>query len=557
MLLGPPVPCHALAAHQGDGGVYIPSRHGGKGAEIADTAVRLLRNGVHGVRAYVGIGPGGGKGGRQRIAVRRIGESAAVFKSACIKHDALPPDGDRAGIGQHAGIGDTQRSASVVIAQRDRSVIVQLPGDLQQSAVPSGHRDRSPVDHRAALIDVEAHFAGDEHLSVRVVGEAAVHIHRADDGKPAGVDHRSLHRERFASADGERAGLYGQRLVPTHVIRPGMQVAPVALARIRHIDTGDAALVQRSRQLGGGGIVQCPDRLRHRRLRRGRRYRRVGASAAVSVVTVRVVPAVRKHLIRAAAAAKLIPERPLRGVGGGLLLAEPVLRAPDDLLHREGRVFRHLLLKRRVLCQLHRHKGRNVLLPQLRHRQAGLLSGPGRAVHRRRDRLPAGDDRPAQLAGGRLRRGHGQRPLQQVDAGEGAVHHLHPARGAADAGDHGGRADVQALVLLHWSGHVEKQLAGHGLQLQLLPGLGHLAPAGRVQLHGLGAVQTDVGIAVRPRLEDVAAVKAHSVGGRHRPPCGGAHRHSPLRLLQPQRGRRSRLRRRRKHQAPHQQQRHP
>ena len=115
------------------------------------------------------------------------------------------------------------------------------------------------------------------------------------------------------------------------------------------------------------------------------------------------------------------------------------------------------------------------------------------------------------------------------------IHHRIAGR-AAHASDHGGGADIQALVLLKGNGHIEEQFAGQEVQFQLLAGFTHLALAGCTQLNSLAAVETDVGVAAFTRLDLGAAVQTHSVSQAQALPAGTFDRDSALRLFQAERG---------------------
>ena len=84
---------------------------------------------------------------------------------------------------------------------------------------------------------------------------------------------------------------------------------------------------------------------------------------------------------------------------------------------------------------------------------------------------------------------------------------VHTAGGAADAGDHSAGTDLQALVPGQRRGHIEHDLPGLQLDLELPSGF--LDGDGGVhgQLDGLGIIQADIGAAVVTGLDAVAAVK--------------------------------------------------
>ena len=95
--------------------------------------------------------------------------------------------------------------------------------------------------------------------------------------------------------------------------------------------------------------------------------------------------------------------------------------------------------------------------------------------------------------------------------GNAVILHSNPEEGPADAGDHGGGADIQRLIRLQRRGDVEEGAAFLAEHLQLLSALADLHRAVLVQLDGLGIVQTDPGIALEVRGHGIAGEQAHRV----------------------------------------------
>ena len=83
----------------------------------------------------------------------------------------------------------------------------------------------------------------------------------------------------------------------------------------------------------------------------------------------------------------------------------------------------------------------------------------------------------------------------------------HHAGGTTDARDHGAGADLQRFVTGQRRGHVEDDLPGEELDLELPSGFFDGDGSVRVKLDGFGVVQADVGAARVAGSDAIAAVK--------------------------------------------------
>ena len=111
-----------------------------------------------------------------------------------------------------------------------------------------------------------------------------------------------------------------------------------------------------------------------------------------------------------------------------------------------------------------------------------------------------------------------------------------PAAGAPDAGDHGAGADLQGFAARERRRHVEEELTGGQLYLQLAPGLLNADGGILIQLDGLGIVQADIGIAGLPGGDGIAAVQAHVLDNGLRHAGGILDGHGAAGLYQPHGG---------------------
>ena len=202
----------------------------------------------------------------------------------------------------------------------------------------------------------------------------------------------------------------------------------------------------------------------------------------------------------------------------------------------DSRVGIDLFAQRDVLHQFHQDKAGNLLFCDGISEDIALVPRPRGVVDDENHPLAATDRGGFALPGHRVGDCALDRALQDIHLGRPPVNHPHPAAGAADPGHHGRCSDVHAFTVIEGLFHVEVDAALVEQDLQLLVFLAQFNFTGFVQLCQLCIVQIDPGIALRSGVHMGAAVQAHVLPDRKRPPAAVGNAGGALRLHQLDRG---------------------
>ena len=208
-----------------------------------------------------------------------------------------------------------------------------------------------------------------------------------------------------------------------------------------------------------------------------------------------------------------------------LLLGAALVKVPQ---HVQAGVGVDFFAQGPVLHQLHQDKAVDVFLGVALADDVAPLPGLPLGIDHKFGHLAPLEHCGPALAGGRVGDAALHPPFQQIHLGVPGVEHFHPAAGAPNPHNHGGGADVQALLLVQGLADVEVEVAGVQQDLQLFPRLAHLSLAHLVQLDELAAVQVDPGVALLGGLGVIAVVKPHVFADRQGSAAAVGDRYAPL-----------------------------
>ena len=219
-------------------------------------------------------------------------------------------------------------------------------------------------------------------------------------------------------------------------------------------------------------------------------------------------------------------------LGLGLLFQQVFQRFLQRLLE----IFGHPIPGCGILGDRHLDKGRNII--DVHAQEPGIRSFPGfiGVIDLEDPDLALPDRQCAGGAGDGIDRHALGVTFQDPHAGLTIVDLLDIDDGAADAGDHGGGADIQLFVLLQRGGDVAVQLAVLQQQLQVLAAAPDLQAAALVQLHRFLGIQGDPGIAGLLGRDHIAVIQAHIFPGAVSLAAGAGNFHRSLRLEQTELG---------------------
>ena len=193
-----------------------------------------------------------------------------------------------------------------------------------------------------------------------------------------------------------------------------------------------------------------------------------------------------------------------------LILPQSLLGVGYDHLDLDVRAFLDALLQRGIFSDVGGNETGNILAVKVCHNQRNGVFAVLLSQHTAQ-LLTGRYFRYGSFAGDGIHSGHLGDTFQQSQQRFLGTGDLHITCGTAHAGEGGGGADVQTLVLLQRCADIKEQLAAGHKDLQFLARLGDGDLRGGIQLDGLGAVQTDVGIAFAGCGDLIAVVEAHFV----------------------------------------------